>query len=1078
MTEKEGRFKRQLDAVGKAAAVYMPPAKRRQLLLEKEEAERRKLEEKERQQITVNVEDGEPEGKEATVNGELSSYADPKDGAVASGDSKTGQQEQLQELASKQRETWQDQRRVINGTINRLNSGTIKSLIQELFQNVNLVRLRGPFCKFVLSAAVSSPKYSDVYAAIIAVVNSKLPEVGELMVKRAILSFRRYYKQRDKASCQAVCIYIVHLFHQGVVHELIVLQLLSVLLDGARPTDDSVEVAVHVLQIAGQALLDCSSAGVRACTERMRSLLHEGYLNQRVEYRVEELLKARKNGFKEYPSISEDLDLVERDDQITFDTSLDDEDIQKEDELDVFSFDPEYEEHEEEWSAIRAEILGLGDSSDDDSDDSDSKSDDESDSSDDNSQEEASASGENALVIASNGGDKQAAVVEDLTEADLVHLRRTIYLTIMSSATFEECAHKLARIDVPPGRESELINMLIECCSQERTFLRYYGLIASRFCLMDNRWKDAFMESFSEQYNTIHRLETNKLRNVAKLFSHLLHTDSMPWSVMNNIHLNEDETTSSSRIFIKIVIQEMAEAMGIAKLKYRFDTHDEVHKLWYAGMFPKDNVRNTRYAINFFTSIGLGPLTDDLREFLKNAPKLILAKAKQAALAKKDENSGDESSSVSSTSSSSSSSSSSSYSTSSYSSYTSSSTSSSSSSGSYYRGRGHSSNRGRSRRGRRRRGHSSDSSASSSSRSRDDSRSRDRERNDSRRSGRRGGRSRSPPKVITRDKNRADPSRSASRARSPSSSLSRSRRKEGGRRRSHDRSRSPPKVISSKQDRDHRKSASRSPPRGTGKRSNYLPGRSPRRPSNRSPPRGRKKKIHLSPIRSPPRSSSRSPPIGKGSRRSPPRRRGRESNRSTSRSPPRPSSRSPPRRRGSTSSRSRSQDRSKSPPKVIAPKKESPKENRGDRRLGIRSPSSSPSRSRSPPRSSRRKGSMSLSRSRSPSLGSSSRRKNCGSRSHARRRHRSSSSCRSPSSDASRSSGSGSRSGSQKSDTRRHRSSRKNGRRPPSNSRSRSRSPPRSAGRKGGSRSAPQKIVSKDKNRSRDNRINSRSPSR
>eukprot|EP00536_Pseudo-nitzschia_multiseries_P004663 jgi/Psemu1/188634/e_gw1.79.92.1 len=581
------------------------------MLREKEEAKKRDLE---LEQQTITNGEADSNGKQETIDGETSSSALPKGDVVSVGNAETKLQEQ--------RESWQEQRKVINGTINRLNAGTIKPLIQDLFQKVNLVRLRGPLCKSILSAAVSSPKYSNVYAAIIAVVNSKLPEVGELMIKRTILSFRRYYKQREKASFQAVCVFLVHLFHQGVVHELIVLQLLSVLLDGTRPTDDSVEVAVHVLQIAGQALLDVSSAGVRACTERMRSLLHEGHLNHRVEYRVEELLKARKNGFKDYPSLAEELDLVEQDDQITFDTSLDDEDIQKEEELDRFSFDPEYEEHEAEWKAIRAEILGEGDSSDD---DSGSDDDSDGDSSDDDSEEEEEASGENALAIASgDGGDaaaKQVAVVEDLTEADLVNLRRTIYLTIMSSATFEECAHKLARIDVPPGRESELINMLIECCSQERTFLRYYGLIASRFCLLDERWKNAFMESFMEQYNTIHRLETNKLRNVAKLFSHLLHTDSMPWSVLSVIHLNEDETTSSSRIFIKIVIQEMAEAMGIAKLKGRFDTKDEEHKLWYAGMFPKDNVRNTRYAINFFTSIGLGPLTDDLRQFLKIAPK-------------------------------------------------------------------------------------------------------------------------------------------------------------------------------------------------------------------------------------------------------------------------------------------------------------------------------------------------------------------------------------------------------------------------------------------------------------------------
>jgi hypothetical protein len=28
-----------------------------------------------------------------------------------------------------------------------------------------------------------------------------------------------------------------------------------------------------------------------------------------------------------------------------------------------------------------------------------------------------------------------------------------------------ECAHKLAKIDIHAGREEELINMFIECCS-------------------------------------------------------------------------------------------------------------------------------------------------------------------------------------------------------------------------------------------------------------------------------------------------------------------------------------------------------------------------------------------------------------------------------------------------------------------------------------------------------------------------------------------------------------------------------------------------------------------------------------
>ena len=55
----------------------------------------------------------------------------------------------------------------------------------------------------------------------------------------------------------------------------------------------------------------------------------------------------------------------------------------------------------------------------------------------------------------------------------------------------------------------------------------------------------------------IHCLETNKLRNVAKFFSHLLGTDALPWHVLSYIRLTEEDTTSS-RIFIKILFQVLS----------------------------------------------------------------------------------------------------------------------------------------------------------------------------------------------------------------------------------------------------------------------------------------------------------------------------------------------------------------------------------------------------------------------------------------------------------------------------------------------------------------------------------------
>ena len=111
-----------------------------------------------------------------------------------------------------------------------------------------------------------------------------------------------------------------------------------------------------------------------------------------------------------------------------------------------------------------------------------------------------------------------------------------------------------------------------------------------------------FEEAFAQQYAIIHRLETNKLRNVAKMFAHLMAQargrggglggrvwmrtwmrvgsaglalapgprsttradvcapftvaqDAISWGVLECVQLTEDDTTSSSRIFLKYLFQ-------------------------------------------------------------------------------------------------------------------------------------------------------------------------------------------------------------------------------------------------------------------------------------------------------------------------------------------------------------------------------------------------------------------------------------------------------------------------------------------------------------------------------------------
>ncbi|OTF77763.1 hypothetical protein BLA29_005098, partial [Euroglyphus maynei] len=329
----------------------------------------------------------------------------------------------------------------------------------------------------------------------------QFPKIGELLLKRLIVQFRRSFQRNDKCNCINTTRFIAHLINQNVAHEILALEILILLLENA--TNDSVEVAIAFLKECGAKLEDVSRKGAAAIFERLRTILHDGELNKRVQYMIE----------------------------------------------------------------------------------------------------------------------------------------------VMYAIHFEECAHKLLKLDIKPPQYAELCNMIIDCCAQQRTYIKFFGLLAQRFCQINTEYVEPFVKIFQNCYDTIHRFETCKLRNVAKIFAHLLYTDSIPWTVLSHIKLNENDTTSSSRVFIKILFQQLAESMGLVRLNQRIkdSTLDEAFK----GLFPRDNPQYTRFAINFFTSIGLGGLTDDLREHLKTmaSQKLPLLQENLMKLKQENDDSGSDSSS-------------------------------------------------------------------------------------------------------------------------------------------------------------------------------------------------------------------------------------------------------------------------------------------------------------------------------------------------------------------------------------------------------------------------------------------------
>ncbi|PKK46737.1 hypothetical protein CI102_6978 [Trichoderma harzianum] len=504
-------------------------------------------------------------------------------------------QAQITDKTSKeyQRMAWEALKKSINGLINKVNTANIKHIVPELFGE-NLIRGRGLFCRSIMKAQAASLPFTPIYAAMAAIVNTKLPQVGELLIKRLIMQFRKGFKRNDKAVCLSSTTFLAHLINQQVQHEMLAGQILLLLLH--KPTDDSVEIAVGFCKEVGQYLEEMQPAISMAVFDQFRNILHESDIDKRTQYMIEVLFQIRKDKFKDSPAIKEELDLVEEEDQITHKVELDGE-IDVQDGLNIFKFDSEWEEHEEAYRKLKAEILGEG-SDDEDGEDDEDESDEE--------EEEES----------------KAMEIKDQSNADLVNLRRTIYLTIMSSADPEEAVHKLMKINLPAGQEPELPSMIVECCSQEKTYTKFFGLIGERFAKINRLWCDLFEQAFAKYYETIHRYENNKLRNIAMLFGHMFAADSLGWHCLSVIHLNEDETTSSSRIFIKILFQHISEEVGMVKLRARMT--DETLRPSLEGIFPRENPRNIRFSINYFTSIGMGVLTEEMREHLQNMPKPAL----------------------------------------------------------------------------------------------------------------------------------------------------------------------------------------------------------------------------------------------------------------------------------------------------------------------------------------------------------------------------------------------------------------------------------------------------------------------
>ncbi|KAL3520534.1 hypothetical protein ACH5RR_018683 [Cinchona calisaya] len=473
-------------------------------------------------------------------------------------------------MESSQRPMWDALKTSINELVNKVTVSNLTGVAAELLTE-NLIWGRGLFCSAILESAVGSHTLAPVFAALVAAINSKYPDVGYLLIKRVVDKLKIAIKRNDKHLLVPLVKLLAHLILQGVVHELLALEFLFVLLQD--PTGESIKAAVLLVQQCSSAVGEYSPRGLDEIYQSFRELVLEGNMNEHIPCLIDGLFAIGISKLKGYPAVCPEPDIVDLDDQVTHEISLCN-DNDPEMYLDLFHPDSQVLMNDEE----RYKLL-------------------------------------KAIVLREDEGDSD----EDETESDLVNLRRTIFLTLMSGTDYEDAGQKLINLPLQSNQEMELCNMLLDCSSHQKTCNRYFTLVAQRLCRLNDVYRENFKNCFVLQYSNVHSLGTNKLHNVAKFFAHLLSSDSLTWHILVYIRLTEEDMTPSSLVFIKILFQELAEELGVPLVKKRLN--DPALQGSLDSIFPKDNLKNLQFSINFFASIGLEGLTKNLREYLKNMEK-------------------------------------------------------------------------------------------------------------------------------------------------------------------------------------------------------------------------------------------------------------------------------------------------------------------------------------------------------------------------------------------------------------------------------------------------------------------------
>ena len=483
----------------------------------------------------------------------------------------------------------------------------------------------GYFARTAYRTGCSSTPNSKTCAALLSIINSKQPDVVLNVLRYVIYQLNVAIDSNDVQKVSKVGVFLSSLYRFRIISVDMMNQIIFKIIEKG---EIYIRAVLDIIWQVGPALEDDDYQTFTT----LFSLMETKWRSQEKEiqkisvWRQQKWTQKVKNddgsgGFFSYSRIPFRLSILEDEAYITlsdFDVSevTEDPTIGLTEPYDIESFLQKYEMYRNEINDI------VGDDEDDfegdDVDAEDGEAEEE---------EEEEEKGEEK-------DDSTAKAILEKTQKSLdLEYQKTVYLTISSTGTAGECAHKLAKMmkadDLIFEREKNqkkkqsikshrkiLIETVIEYIGHSQSFERNQANVVRLLCNAFDYFTPLVEEYFTTVYVHAEAYKASQIINISSLYAYLLASETVSWNILSIIRLSPEDTNTEQRQFIRYLMEELAkgpaERASQAWLVRKLNEPSVAAAT--AGIFLTDTYEHADIVYQFFKIIGLEFLCEGVKK--------------------------------------------------------------------------------------------------------------------------------------------------------------------------------------------------------------------------------------------------------------------------------------------------------------------------------------------------------------------------------------------------------------------------------------------------------------------------------